>query len=455
MRRTLADWLEYQQRIHPHAMDFTLGRIRTVLDRLGLLRPRATVVTVAGTNGKGSTTAMLDAVLRAGGQRVGLYTSPHLVRYEERIRIDGREIRPERLVDAFERIEIARGDVTLTFFEYATAAALLAFADEGVDAMVLEVGLGGRLDAVNAIDPDVAVVVSIGLDHCEYLGTTLEQIGREKAGIFRGGRPAIFGSLEMPESIATRAAETGARLERLGRDFFAERSTGGASSSHAQPGAGTAADAGAATDAEQGADATWTWRRGAKRLESLPAPALQGEVQYSNAATALAALDSIGALPARDAVAAGLRDVRLAGRFQRIDGPVEWIFDVSHNAHAAAVLARNVSSSPTRGRTWWIVGILRDKDAAAIVRELVRAVRPDDAWCAVGLTGERGTTAADLGRVLERELGRPVSTAEDVQAGCAWAASHAVPGDRILVFGSFHTVGPALEWHRLYSAAPR
>lgn len=432
MRRTLADWLEYQQRIHPHAMDFTLDRIRSVLDRLGLLRPAATVVTVGGTNGKGSTTAILDAVLRAGGRRVGLYTSPHLVRYEERIRIDGREIDADRLVDAFERIERARGDVTLTFFEYATAAGLLAFADARVDAIVLEVGLGGRLDAVNTIDADVAVVVSIGLDHCEYLGTTLEQIGREKAGIFRAGRPAIFGSLAMPASIAHCAAECGARLERLGHEFHVDRPT---------------------RDAGPGGE--WTWRRGATVLDALPAPALHGDVQYANAATALAALDSIGALPGREEIAAGLRDVRLAGRFQRVAGPVEWIFDVSHNAHAAIELARNVRSSPARGRTWWIAGMLRDKDAAAVARELALAARADDAWCAVGLAGDRGTTAAELGAVLEGVLGRSVSTAIDVDAGCAWAAAHAVPGDRVLVFGSFHTVGPALEWHRLYSAAPR
>ncbi|MBS0396583.1 MAG: bifunctional folylpolyglutamate synthase/dihydrofolate synthase, partial [Proteobacteria bacterium] len=200
MPRSLPEWLEYQQHAHPRAMDFSLERIRAVLGRLGLARPRAPVITVGGTNGKGSVTALLDAVLRAAGRRVGLYTSPHLTRYEERIRIDGREIEAARLVEVFERIEAARGAATLTYFEYATAAALAAFADEPLDCLVLEVGLGGRLDAVNAVDADVAVVVSISLDHTEYLGPTVEDIGREKAGIFRAGRPAIFGSLAMPDS---------------------------------------------------------------------------------------------------------------------------------------------------------------------------------------------------------------------------------------------------------------
>jgi dihydrofolate synthase/folylpolyglutamate synthase len=426
MRRSLDEWLEYQQRVHPRAMDFTLERVRIVLDRLGLRRPSATVVTVGGTNGKGSTTAMLDAVLRAGGRRAGLYTSPHLVRYEERIRIDGREIDAAHLVDVFERVEAARGEVTLTFFEYATAAALLAFADAELEAYVLEVGLGGRLDAVNAIDADASVVVSIGLDHCEYLGDTLEAIGREKAGIFRRDRPAIFGSLEMPASIATCARDVGARLERYGYEFHAD----------------------------VGEDA-WTWRRGSVRLADLPRPALHGDVQFANAATALAALASIDALPSRDAVAAGLRDVRLPGRFQVVPGAVEWIFDVAHNPAAASVLARHVVAAPARGRTFWIAGILRDKDAAAIAAALAPAARDDDAWCAVGLPGERGVSGPDLARVLESALGRAVTTATDVDAGCAWAARHASPGDRVLVFGSFHTVGPALEWHRLYSAAPR
>lgn len=426
--RTLAEWLDWQLRVHPRAMDFTLDRIRVVLERLGVARPRVPVFTVGGTNGKGSVTALLDSTLRASGLRVGHYTSPHLVRYEERIRIDGREIDAAELVAVFERVEAARGDVTLTFFEYATAAALVAFADARLDALVLEVGLGGRLDAVNAIDPDVAVVVSIGFDHMEYLGDTLEAIGREKAGIFRAGRPAIYGSLEMPQSIATCAAAVGARLERYGTDFAARVATSGGE---------------------------WHWSRGAAALESLPPPALVGAVQYANAATALAALAAAGMLPARAAIERGLREVVLAGRFQVIGGPVEWVFDVAHNAASAQTLAANVRARPPRGRTLYVVGMLRDKDVAAVGRALADVVRPDDEWIAVGTDGERALDARELATRLAPALGRELHEEADVAAGCRRAAATARAGDRVLVFGSFHTVGPALEWHRLYSAAPR
>lgn len=258
--RTLEQWLAYQQGVHPRAMDFTLERMRTLLGALDLATPRARVITVGGTNGKGSVTATLEAVARAGGLRVGLYTSPHLSRYTERIRLDGAEIDEPTLVAVFERIEAARGDTTLTYFEYGTLAALAAFADADVDLAILEVGLGGRLDAVNAIDADVAVVVSISLDHTEYLGDTLEAIGREKAGIFRAGRPALYGSLAMPASVAAEAARVGARLERLGTDFRAV----------------VAADG-------------FDFERGATRLAGLPPPALAGSAQYANAATSTAA----------------------------------------------------------------------------------------------------------------------------------------------------------------------
>jgi dihydrofolate synthase / folylpolyglutamate synthase len=425
-RRTLAEWLDFQQSAHPRALDFTLERIRAVLERLGALRARAPLITVGGTNGKGSVTAMLEAVLLAAGRRVGLYTSPHLVRYEERIRIDGRELEAERLVELFERIEAARREITLTYFEYSTAAALAAFAEQPLDCVVLEVGLGGRLDAVNVVDADVAVVVSVSLDHCEYLGTSTEDIGREKAGIFRSGRPALFGSLAMPDAVATEAARVGARLERLGAGFGYQRTAEG-----------------------------FTWWRGAKRLTGLPPPALAGLVQYANAATALAALDAGGWLPGEATVAAGLRAVRLAGRFQVLPGPVTWVFDVAHNQGSAAVLADTMIEQRTAGRTIVVAGMLADKDAAAVGREIRRALGAQDLVCAVTLPGERGRAAQDLALAWEPVLGRAVATAVSVEDGCAYAAQSAGPGDRVVVFGSFHTVAPALEWHRLYSAAVR
>ena len=424
--RTLEDWLAYQQRVHPRAMDFTLERIQAVLARLGLDRPRVPVISVAGTNGKGSVTALLEALLRAGGRRTGLYTSPHLQRYTERIRLDGREIDAAALPPIFERIERARGEITLTYFEYATAAALCAFADARPEVLVLEVGLGGRFDAVNAIDAEVAVVTSIGLDHCEYLGTTLADIGREKAGIFRRDRPAIYGSRSMPATIAVAATRCGARLERLGAEFDYR------------------------IDAER-----WHWQRGTERLADLPPPALIGPVQYANAATALAALAAAGLLPGREAIDHGLRGVRLAGRFQVVPGSVPWIFDVAHNPDGAAALAAALREHPVAGRTLVVAGVLADKDAGAIGRELAGALGARDLVGVVTLTGERGRSAAELEAAFAPALGRVLTTADSVAAGCAWAEHLAEPGDRVLVFGSFQTVGPALEWHRLYCGRPR
>ena len=422
--RTLAQWLEYQQRVHPQAMDFTLERMHLLLGRLGLGRPAARVITVGGTNGKGSVSATLESIASAAGLSVGMYTSPHLARYTERIRINGAEIDEPRLLATFERIEAARGTTTLTYFEYATLAALAAFAEAGVSLIILEVGLGGRLDAVNAIDADVAVVVSISLDHTEYLGTTLEQIGREKAGIFRAGRPAIYGSLAMPDSIASEARRIGARLERLGTDFGVSQQPHG-----------------------------FSFERGALRLTELPQPALAGTAQYANAAAALAALAAAGLLPAPQLVAAGIARVALAGRYQMVAGAVEWVFDVAHNPGSAAVLADTMRQRRGAGRTLVVAGLLADKDAAAIGRELALALGAHDEVCAVTLTGERGRSAADLAAAWEPLLGRSLARAESVEAGCAFAAHAAEPGDRVVVFGSFHMVAPALEWHRLYSAA--
>ncbi len=424
--RSLAEWLVFQERVHPRAMDFTLGRIGALLERLGLAKPRAHVITVGGTNGKGSVASLIESMLRAGGARVGLYTSPHLSRYQERIRIDGAEIETPLLIEVFERIEAARAEITLTFFEYATAAALLAFADLKVEFIVLEVGLGGRLDAVNAIDADVAVIASIGFDHRDYLGDTLEAIGAEKAGILRPQRPAIFGSLEMPRSIETEARRIGAALERLGTDFGYLR-----------------------------AGERFSFRRGSLGLEGLPRPALAGPVQYANAATALAALAAGGWLPTRAAIATGLTSVRLAGRFEVREGPVRWVFDVAHNPAAAAELARTMQERPPAGRWLLVAGILADKDAGAIALELKNALRPGDVLCAVTLGGERGRSAAQLAALVQPILGFAPVLADSVEAGCAYAAREARPGDAVLVFGSFHSVGPAREWHRLYCEEPR
>ncbi len=420
--RTLEEWLDYQSQVHPATMDFTLDRITAVLDRLGIRQLKAPVITVGGTNGKGSVTALLEAIVHAAGGQVGLYTSPHLLRYQERIRLHGKEVEEAVLVSAFERIEAARGDITLTYFEYSTAAALLCFSEAPLDLIVLEVGLGGRFDAVNAIDADVAVVVSVSLDHCDYLGTTVEAIGREKAGIFRPKRPVILGSESMPASVLAYAAEMAAPVYRLGHEFTVGVSATGFCFT------------------QQGMDAL-----------DLPLPALQGAAQMGNAATAMAALQRLGLLPPPTAIALGLRAVSLPGRYEVRPGPVRWIFDVAHNPGAARVLVATLRADPCEGRTIWVAGVLADKDAAAVMGELIAILQPTDVVCAVSLSGERGRSAVDLATVWQTVYPAPMVMAESVQAGCAFAAQEAVPGDRVVVFGSFHTVGPALDWHRLYS----
>jgi dihydrofolate synthase/folylpolyglutamate synthase len=410
---TVADWLAWQQVAHPIAVDPGLERVGAVWRRLQPARAR-TVLTVGGTNGKGSVCATLDAMLSAAGYDTGLFTSPHLVRYNERIRVRGRDITDAALLAVFERIEAARGDTSLTFFEWNALAALVVFAHERVDVAVLEVGMGGRLDAVNLPDADVAAVVSVGLDHCEWLGGTVEQIGAEKAGIFRAGRPAIFGARSIPKSVLKSAASRGATLRRLGVDFdFVERADG------------------------------WDYVGFGSRRRELPLPALAGNMQLGNAATALAVLDAAepAVLVPDEAVRAGLREVRLPGRFQVVAGDPEWILDVAHNPDAARALSAGLAARPCRGRTIAVCGILGDKDIEAIVRILAGQVQH---WVAIGLEGPRAIAVADLARRMAEAGGVSIAAADSVVAGLRQARAIAGPGDRVLVFGSFLTVGPAL-----------
>jgi dihydrofolate synthase/folylpolyglutamate synthase len=438
--RSLDEWLAYQTQVHPQAIDLGLDRLRVVLGRLGWRQPKVPVISVAGTNGKGSVSGYCAAIMAAAGHRVGTFTSPHLRDYRERIRIHDRLVSAEELVSAFERIEAARGEVGLTFFEFNALAALLVFEAARLDAWVLEIGMGGRLDAVNVVDPDVAVVVSIGLDHQEYLGTTLDAIAREKAGIFRHGRPAVLGSRDMPGIVEDMARAIGATIKRLGAEYAFTME-----------------------------GAAWHFRGSLWNLPHLPAPALIGDTQYENAATAIAALEEIDArlaIPAA-AVAQGLNEVRLTARFQVI-APAHaaaptWILDVAHNPAAARVLARNLRDYPSGGRTLAVCGILADKDALGIVEELRDCI---DAWWCVTTDGERGRSGAALATAIERQVTVPVAAAESTAAGCEAALREASVNDRIVVFGSFHTVGPALDWlesrcllprvaHPEYTAAPR
>jgi dihydrofolate synthase / folylpolyglutamate synthase len=433
--RTLAQWLTLQESVHPQSIDMGLERVTRVARRLGVGEAACPVITVAGTNGKGSIAAHLEAQLAARGARVGLFTSPHLIRYNERIRVAGSEVDDATLIGAFERIEAARADTTLTFFEYNTLAALLVFAARGVDVAVLEVGLGGRLDAANLLDADAAVLASVGFDHRDWLGDTLELIGAEKAGIFRAGRPAVLGTAQMPASVYAAITAVDARAVIAGRDF--SWSVGGD---------------------------TWDYQGLSLQLTGLPAPALAGEIQYRNAATALAAVEALEASPhlkpaAREALrrlapadlertAQGLRSVRLAGRFQVVPGAVEWILDIAHNEPAAAVLAGQLRARPLRtsgARTFAVIGVLRDKDAAAIGAQLAAVV---DQWIVCALDGPRGDSAVHLAQRLGTPRER-TTLADSVPAGCELARARSRPGDRVLVCGSLHTVGPALEWLRI------
>ncbi|MGH8129557.1 MAG: bifunctional tetrahydrofolate synthase/dihydrofolate synthase [Steroidobacteraceae bacterium] len=410
---TVADWLAWQQVAHPVAVDPGLERVGAVWRRLRLPFA-ATVLTVGGTNGKGSVAAYLDAMLTAAGYETGLFTSPHLIRYNERIRLHGREVSDAALLESFAEIDAARGDISLTFFEWNALAAFVAFVRARVDVAVLEVGMGGRLDAVNLLDADVAAVVSVGLDHREWLGDTIEAIGVEKAGIFRPGRTAVFGARRVPRSVLASAADLGARLRRLGVDFdFVERADG------------------------------WDYVGFGSRRCELPLPALAGASQLANAAVTLAVLEAAepAVLVPDEAVRAGLGAVRLPGRFQIVAGDPEWILDVAHNEESALALSASLAARPCAGRTLAVCGILGDKDIDAIARALARRISH---WIAVGLEGPRAISPAELGERIERAGGAPVETAADVAAGMQKARAECRPGDRVLVFGSFLTVGPAL-----------
>lgn len=413
--RSLQDWLDYQQHTHPQAIALGLERVRAVADRLHLGRPARKVITVAGTNGKGSTTAFIEAMAIAGGLRVGSYSSPHLQHYTERVRLQGEDVDAERLCQAFERIEAVRGDIALTYFEWGTLAALQIFAAADLDLAVLEVGLGGRLDAVNIVDPDLAVITTVALDHMELLGPDRESIGREKAGILRAGRFAVLGELDPPDSVLATAERLQAKLLRRGRDFRGEARLGG------------------------------RWRYSDREGEfDLPAPVLPAPCQIANAACAIAALRALHPL-ALEAYAEGLRRVRLRGRLQRIPGPVEVVLDVAHNPESVQQLARWSSLNRPAGATHAVFAALADKDLPGLVAPMMAVV---DAWHLAGLP-DQGARAHPIelawpkvAGLLSRGL---VDRHADVATALAAAHAQAAPGDRILVFGSFHTVGQALD----------
>ena len=418
MSATLNDWLARLERQHPVAIDMGLERVAIVAARLGLTQgPIAQrVVTVAGTNGKGSTVAMLERLARAHGLSTASYTSPHLLRYNERLCFDGIAADDATLIAGFERVESARlaGDpVSLTYFEAGTLAALVAIAEMRPHLAILEVGLGGRLDAVNVIDSDIAVITTIAQDHADFLGTDLDVIGFEKAGILRQGRPAVLGSRELPASVSQRIEALEVPAYWLGRDFDHEVADG----------------------------SEWRWQgQGAEglryQLDSLPDPGLP----LDNAAVALQVLGLCGVVPQPAGSRQAMSTVALAGRLQWLGN---WCFDVAHNPHAAHyVAARLASRSPAPRRRIGLLGVLQDKDAEALVEALAPVI---DVWLPVGLAGPRGRSGEALAESITGRGGEVLATASSPAAGVDWLASRLAPDEEVLVCGSFLTVAGALE----------
>ena len=415
---TLADWLARLERLHPKGIDLGLDRVRAVADRLAL-RLDVPAIVVGGTNGKGSTCAMLDSILRAGGYRTALYTSPHLLDFNERARIDGVSVTDSELIEQFEAVEAARGEVSLTYFEFTTLAILRLFAAARLDVAVLEIGLGGRLDAVNLIDADVSIVTSVDLDHMEYLGPTREEIGFEKAHIYRPGRPAICSDPHPPQSLLDHARAIGADLWRFGSDFN-----------------------------YQGDRQQWAYGGRQRRRSGLPYPALRGANQLLNASGVLAALEALeDRLPvSQQAVRQGLLTVELPARFQVLPGRPTTILDVAHNPHAAAVLADNLDNMGFYPVTHAVFGMLRDKDIGAVVAKLGTRV---DQWHIGSTAGPRGSSAAETAAIVRRAVGGPaqpsITEHDSIADAYACARERAGADDRILAFGSFLTVADVMR----------
>jgi dihydrofolate synthase/folylpolyglutamate synthase len=404
--RSLEGWLQFIERQHPKSIALGLDRVAQVFFRMGV-RIDCAVITVGGTNGKGSTCAMLESILRSAGYRTGLYTSPHLLRYNERVRVAGIEASDEALAAAFAAVEAARGEVALTYFEFGTLAALYHFAAQQIEAAILEVGLGGRLDAVNIVDPDCAVLTSVGIDHIDYLGATREEIGREKAGIFRAGRPAVIAEPEPPQSV----------LDAPGRKLFLGKDFG-----------------------YQAQAAQWTYWGPGGRRGGLAYPALRGKIQLRNAAAAICALGAVELPLAMQDVRRGLAEVEIAGRFQVLPGRPQVILDVAHNAQAAKTLAQNLADSGFARETIAVCGMLRDKDIAAVLRELAPRVTR---WHLASLPGPRGALASDVAKQLANEKPYLFDSPADAFAAAKAVASE---GDKIVVFGSFLTVAEVMAW---------
>lgn len=401
----LAAWLYYLERLHSQPIELGLERVKQVAERLDLLKPAPKVFTVAGTNGKGTTCCTLESILLAAGLRVGVYSSPHLLRYTERVRIQGQKLSEAEHSHSFAQIEAGRAGISLTYFEFGTLSALQLFKQAKLDVVILEVGLGGRLDATNIVDSDVAAITSIAIDHTDWLGFDRESIGREKAGVFRAGKPAVVGEPDMPQSIADVAAQLGSQLYR--RDdawWFSQQ---------------------APFDQQRN---SWDWQCGNHQWANLPLP----NVPLANAATALAVLHYSGLPLSDEVIRQGLLAASLPGRFQVVSEQPLLILDVAHNPHAARYLTDRLARLPKHGKVRAVVGMLSDKDIGGTLACLSEQV---DEWYCAPLEGPRGATAEQLAEhlVLSRQF-------SDVETAWRQAMQDAEPQDVVIVCGSFHTV---------------
>lgn len=395
----LAAWLYYLERLHSQPIELGLERVKQVAERLDLLKPAPKVFTVAGTNGKGTTCCTLESILLAAGLRVGVYSSPHLLRYTERVRIQGQELPEAEHSHSFAKIEAGRKDISLTYFEFGTLSALQLFKQAKLDVVILEVGLGGRLDATNIVDSDVAAITSIAIDHTDWLGFDRESIGREKAGVFRAGKPAVVGEPDMPQSIAYVAAKLSAHLYQ--RDIAWQFSQ---------------------------QEKSWDWQCDTRQWNNLPLP----NVPLANAATALAVLHYSGLSLSEEVIRQGLQTATLPGRFQRVSEKPLLILDVAHNPHAARYLADKLAKLPKQGKVRAVVGMLSDKDIGGTLACLSEQV---DEWYCAPLEGPRGASAEQLAEHL-------VQSRQFSHVETAWrqAMQDAEPQDVVIVCGSFHTV---------------
>lgn len=413
---TLADWLSWQEQLHPTEIELGLTRVRRVAERAGLRHPTMPIITVSGTNGKGSVVAYVSTILKEAGYKVGFFTSPHLFRYNERIRVDGEEATDEEICTAFHYLDQARGNDTITYFEYGALAAMYVFTQREVDVVVLEVGLGGRLDATNLWDASVAAITSIGIDHVEWLGDTREKIAIEKAGVSRPGRPLICGDMDPPETLLAFAQETGCQLRLRGQDFDSR---------------------------VDGDTSTWSFSSPEMMLPTLPMPALIGAHQLDNATTALAVLAELDFIISAKAIRQGLINVAVKGRLQRleIDG-VAHIFDVGHNPHAAHQQVAALTQFPCHGETHAVCGFMGDKDIETVIAILSPVIAH---WHLVPLPPPRGLDQQQVYERVSQVVSCDCITAHaSLQEGMQAAQKNATSDDRVLVFGSFVTVGALL-----------